>query len=215
VPSCRAASATRYGQDDPDSDGLADVRKTKLVNLHRADLVQTLRPSDDDVRSFHQENKNKLAFREKRRVQTIVLPTREQAFFVKSEIENDTASDPWATRPRSATERVDSALHDLGWVVRGSGYPPLDRVIFQLEPGVVGGPVASPAGWHLVRVTEVRDGIVGSIEEASSRETVRRLLTERRLHEYVLELRKRRFPVVVYEDQLRELFREETRWGVA
>lgn len=45
---------------------------------------------------------------------------------------------------------------DLGWIEEGELVRPLDRAVFQLEPGEVGGPVETPFGIHLVRVDERR-----------------------------------------------------------
>ena len=39
----------------------------------------------------------------------------------------------------------------------GTGFADLDKSTFALEPGELGGPVESPAGWHLVQVVDVRD----------------------------------------------------------
>jgi parvulin-like peptidyl-prolyl isomerase len=43
--------------------------------------------------------------------------------------------------------------------------PKLDAFTFALESDAFGGPVESPAGWHLVKVTDVRDAHNTDFEE--------------------------------------------------
>ncbi len=46
-------------------------------------------------------------------------------------------------------------LGEIGWVAQGRAQPALDTVIFELEPGEIGGPVESTEGWHLFKVLDV------------------------------------------------------------
>lgn len=185
------------------------------MHLHRGDLVRSMDPTDTELRVFYRENRHRVAFREKRRIQMLVLPTREQAEVVKAQIDTGASNFEAAARRYSIDPKAQCTMGDFGWVIRGSGHPPLDELVFELEPGMLGGPVASPAGWHLVRVVEVREGLLGNLDEAQTRETARRLLTEQRLHDYLAGLREARFPVVIFEAQLRDLFQNEVRWAPA
>jgi parvulin-like peptidyl-prolyl isomerase len=97
----------------------------------------------------------------------------------------------------------------MGWVSQGTGFKELDDFTFSLEPDVVGGPVESPAGWHLVKVLDVLDARYENIEAAETRKrTLRRYLKEKK-DDYVVELRKNRYEVVVYDDELTRRFQKE------
>ncbi|MEW8525869.1 MAG: peptidylprolyl isomerase, partial [Candidatus Thiodiazotropha endolucinida] len=106
-------------------------------------------------------------------------------------------------------------LGDFGWAEEGSGFPALDELAFALEIGELGGPVETPAGWHIVRVTDQRVSKYTDIEDPDTRQQTRRLLLKERLNDYVVELRKREYPVVVYEENLNRLLQEEAQWIAA
>jgi hypothetical protein len=64
-------------------------------------------------------------------------------------------------------------------------------------------------------VTDQRASKYTDIEDPDTRQQTRRLLLKARLNDYVAELRKRDYPVVVYENNLNRLLREEARWIAA
>ena len=73
----------------------------------------------------------------------------------------------------------------------------------------------SPAGWHLVKVVDLRDARFTDIEEDETRTATRRLYLKEKLNDYVVGLRKSEFPVVVYDENLDRLFQAEAQWIAA
>jgi len=69
--------------------------------------------------------------------------------------------------------------------------------------------VESPAGWHLVKVLDVREGQFGDIEDQKTWKQARRLLLHERENRYVTDLRKTTYPVEVYDDVFNRLTQEE------
>ena len=57
----------------------------------------------------------------------------------------------------------------------------------------------------------MRDARFTDIGEEETRSTTRRLYLKQKLSDYVVELRKDQFPVVVYEDNLKRLFQAEAQ----
>ncbi len=103
----------------------------------------------------------------------------------------------------------------MGWVTQGTGFPELDKLTFSLAPEELGGPVESPAGWHLVTVLDLRDAQFEDIVDEATRKTTRRRYLQEQMNAYVINLRKNEFPVVVYEDNLDRLFKAEAEWIAA
>jgi len=103
-------------------------------------------------------------------------------------------------------------LGQIGWVTEGSGFPELDEVTFLLEAGEIGGPVQSPAGWHLVRVLDVRDAQHKNIADTQTQKKARRLYLEDQLNLYVINLRKESYPVDINEEMLQKLSQQEIDW---
>lgn len=194
---------------------VGEFRKTRLVNLHRTDLVGQMEPSDDALRNYYDKHKASIEFRERRKIQMVVLETKEQAAEVKAMIDNGEITLYEAARDYSIHPAAKQNLGDFGWVSQGTGFPELNEVTFALGPDELGGPVESPAGWHLVKVVDMQEAHFTDIEDEATRKATRRLYLKEKLNDYVVGLRKGEFSVVVYDENLNRLFREEAQWIAA
>ena len=87
--------------------------------------------------------------------------------------------------------------------------PALDKAIFSLEPGKLGGPVETPAGWHLVKVLEVKEASYTDFADEATRKLARRKYLHEKVDAYTADLRKNQFPVEVYQDRLVQLEQQE------
>jgi hypothetical protein len=85
-------------------------------------------------------------------------------------------------------------------------------VTFMLESGEIGGPVESPAGWHIVRVLDKRDAQHKNIADAQTRKKARRLYLDEQLDQYVIKLRKESFPVEIDDTMMSKLSQQEVDW---
>jgi hypothetical protein len=97
----------------------------------------------------------------------------------------------------------------MDWVAKDTGFPELDALTFSLAPETLGGPVESPAGWHLVKVQEIRPAQYTSIDDTQTYKLTRRQMMHERLDRYLVDLRRNSFPVEVYQDRLSRLFADE------
>ena len=195
---------------------MAELHKTRLLNLHREKLVQGMEPAEDDLRAYYEANRDQIQLKEQRRIQMVVLPTKAQAEDIKTKIESGEITIFQAAVDHSIDPNAKRTLGDFGWVTKGTGFPKLDELTFALEPDALGGPVESPAGWHLVKVTDVRDAHYTDFEEEDTRTLTRRRLLKEKMDQYVVDLRKYGdYPVTVYEDNMTRLFKEEAQWIAA
>jgi parvulin-like peptidyl-prolyl isomerase len=190
---------------------VGEFQKTRLVNLHRTQLIEQLEPDDEALRDYYDTHKANIEFKERRKILMVVLESEEQAQSVKAKIENGEITIYQAAMEYSIHPNAKQNLGDFGWVTQGTGFPELDKVTFALGPDELGGPVESPAGWHLVKVMDVRDARFTDIDEEATRKATRRLYLKEKLSDYTVELRKEQFPVVVYEDNLKRLFQAEAQ----
>lgn len=194
---------------------VAEFRKTRLINLHRGRLLKQLEPTEAEVWAYYQDHRAEIAVPERRRVQMVVLKTKEEAEAVKGKIEAGEITIYEAASEHSIDPHAKDTLGEMGWVAKGTGFPELDALTFSLEPDKLGGPVESPAGWHLVMVHEVADGAYQDFDEPRTRREARRRLMHERIGKYTADLRRTTYPVVVYEDTLKDLFRREAEWIAA
>jgi parvulin-like peptidyl-prolyl isomerase len=189
-----------------------EFKKVRLINNHRAGLVHGMLPTDEEIRDYYDNNKDKVVLKEQRRVQTVVLKTREEAEDVKRKIEQAEITISQAAAQYSIGPDAGRTLGRLGWVKQGTGYPNLDALAFSLEIGIVGGPVETPSGWQLLKVMEVRDAVYTDIEDEGTQKAVRRLILDERLDDYVVNLREDKFQVAIYDKKLSELSQKEIEW---
>ena len=194
---------------------LAEFRKTRLLNAHREALMRGMEPTDEELRSYYEDNRDRIAVKERRRIQMVVLPSRDQAKDVKAKIESGELTIYQAALEHSIDPNARQTLGDFGWVTEGTGFTELDKVTFALDVDKLGGPVESPAGWHLVKVLDMRAAAFTDFDEEETRTLSRRSLLRQRLDEHLVDLRRNEFPVVVYEENLNRLFQNEAQWIAA
>lgn len=191
---------------------VGELKKTSLVNLHREGLVKRMEPTEEELRDYYDARREQILVKERRKLLMVVLKTREEAEQVKARIDNGEITIYQAAMDYSIHPDAKENLGDFGWVAQGTGFPELDALAFSLELDVLGGPVESPAGWHLLKVVDLRDARFTDVGEEETRNAVRRLVLKEKLNDYVIGLRKNAFPVVVYEDNLKRLFQAEGEW---
>lgn len=186
-----------------------EFAKTRLISSHRARLLSQMEPSEPEIEARLAAHGERTGVPEARRVQVVVLKTREEAEALRQRIQARELTMHEAVAAYSIDPRAKQTWGDLGWLTEGSGSPALQALAFSLAADAVGGPVESPAGWHLVKVTEVRHAALDAVADPGARGHTRRAMMQERLNEYVANLRRSDFEVVVYDDRLRQLAEEE------
>lgn len=187
----------------------AEYRKTRLINEHRNGLIHSWNPSDDKLKTYYVDNMDKIVVPEVRKVQMVVVKTREEAESIKAQIDSGEITMFQAAQQYSIDPNAKSSLGDMGWVSKGSGFEGLDEFTFNLEPDVVSEPVQSPAGWHLVKVLDVVDAQFDNLDDPRTRQRTFRAYMQQQFNDYVVDLRKNHFDVVVNQDELQRQFQRE------
>ena len=189
-----------------------EYRKTSLINYHRHQILAEMEPSEAEIKDYYAEHRDRIAVKEARKVQMVVLKTREEAEDLKKKIDAGEITMHQAAADYSIVPDARKTLGEIGWVKKGSGFPELDELTFSLGPGEIGGPVESPAGWHLVRILDMRDAALDDIGDEKTRYATRRMLIDERLDGYVVDLRQKEFKVEIFEDTLNRLAQQEADW---
>jgi parvulin-like peptidyl-prolyl isomerase len=206
-----ADKARAAGMDkDPEfAQRTAEYRKTRLINIHRARLIQGWQPSEDELKSYYMDNIDQLAVPESRKIQMVVVASKEEAEDIKQRIEKGEITMYQAAQQYSIDPNAKHTLGEMGWVKHGTGFPELDDFTFNLDVDVIGGPVKSPAGWHLVKVLDVIDAQYSNIDDINTHELTLHRYMQEKFNDYVVDLRKNHFKVAVYDDVLTQNFQKE------
>ena len=188
-----------------------EYEKVHAITLYKEKLFREWEPTDQDVRAYFEKNRAEIALLESRKIQMVVLKTEAEAEDVKKQIQSGKLTIYEAAAKYSIDPNAKTTLGEMGWVAKGTGFPALDRLTFSLKPGTLGGPVESPAGWHLVQVLEAREARYQNIKDKDTWQRAKNMLLQGRYNDYVTELRKNVFPVVVYNDVFERIVRQEQK----
>lgn len=204
------AKAARLDRDPTYLAQVGEFKKVHLISLYKAKLLPEMEPTDREVKEYFEKHKEKIQVPESRKIQMVVLKTKAEAEDVKQKIKSGELTIFEAVSKYSIDPNAKLTLGEFGWVAKGTGFPELDRVTFSLKPDELGGPVESPAGWHLVKVLEVRNARLQNIDDKDTWKAVRNMLLHERLDQYVVNLRTQNiFPVEVYKKTFEQLVRQE------
>jgi uncharacterized protein YacL (UPF0231 family) len=190
-------------------DRMAEYRKAYLVNQHSNTLMQSWNPTPEELKNFYVSNMEKIVIPAARKVQRIVLKTKEEAESIKAKIDAGEITMSQAVQHHSIDPDAERTQGDMSWVKQGAGGEGLDQLIFNLEPEVVGGPVESPAGWQLVKVLDVRDVQFESYDDVLTQNRTLMSYMQGKFIDYIADLRKNHFKVVIYDDELNRQLQKE------
>jgi parvulin-like peptidyl-prolyl isomerase len=188
---------------------VAEYTKNRLINRHRDQLLQGMEPDDETLKTYYEENRARFVLPETRDLQMVVVKTEGEASELKVKIEAGELTMYEAARNHSIAANAGEDLGEVGWVNQGELVPALDEVVFSLGPGEIGGPVETPAGWHLVLVKDVKQAEFTDFGNEATRKLVRRRYLDEKLNVYTVDLRTKEFEVKVYEDRLLQLAQRE------
>ena len=211
----KKARAAGLEQDPVYQRRVKEYSKNHMTNMHRDRLIREMDPSEEELWDYFEDNRDAITVREARKVQMVVLKTQEEAEDVKGRIESGEITLFEAARDYSIDPNAKQTLGEMDWVSKGTGFPELDELTFSLAPEELGGPVESPAGWHLVMVLDLRDAAFEDIVNETTRKTTRRRYLHEQMNAYLVNLRVNEFTVVVYEENLDRLFKAEAEWIAA
>jgi parvulin-like peptidyl-prolyl isomerase len=187
----------------------SEYRKARLINEHRNGLIHSWNPSDDELKTYFADNLDMFTVPEARRVQMLMVKTREEAESIKAQIDKGELSLGQAARQYSLDPDSRPTQGDIGWVSKGTEFGGLEEQIFKLRPEVVSDPVESHTGWHLVKVLAVVAAQAENLENPQTRERAFRAYMQDKLNNYIVDLRKNHYEVAVYEDELQRQFQRE------
>jgi peptidyl-prolyl cis-trans isomerase C len=188
---------------------VSEYRKVRLINEHRNGLMHSWNPSAYELERYYFDNRDTLVIPAARKLQMVVVGSQDEAERIRAEIDNDQISFSEAAQRYSVDPDAEQTRGDIGWVSRGSGFPQLEDYAFALEIGVVGEPIESPAGWHLVRVLDIRPARHRNLDHPQTRQRTFKAYMQERFDEYVDYLSRNRFRVVVHEREFQQQLQHE------
>ena len=127
--------------------------------------------TEREVRAFYEAHQQE--YEKEYRVSHILVNTPEEAEEVQSRLGSE-GFDVLAKK-YSADKHADVG-GDLGYLSRGNMIPEFEGIIFDMQVGEISGVIPSEFGYHIIRITDIRDTQI-PLEEADIAEEITNTLT--------------------------------------
>jgi parvulin-like peptidyl-prolyl isomerase len=161
-----------------------DIRSQLPVQKVSEEVAGDVEPTDDEVQSYYEENKEQFTNPEQRCARHILFnkDQEEKAQDIKAQIEDGGNFEELA-KENSQDPGSKENGGDLGCQAEGAYVPNFENAVFEAEEGDLVGPVETEFGFHVIRVYDVQQENVTPIEEVRA-QIADQLLQERQTEEF-------------------------------
>ncbi len=136
-----------------------DFKKLTLVSmLLTKEVEDKASVTDADVKDYFDKHKDELKSRDKIRASHILVKTEDEAKKVIARLKK---GEDFAKLAKAVSIDKASAERggDLGYFSRGQMVPEFEAVAFQLKKGEISQPVKTQYGYHIIKVTDIKQGV--------------------------------------------------------
>src|SRR6188474_787417 len=166
-----AAIASRY-ENNKTSYQTAETIDLEYIELAMADIAATVQVTEEQLRATYETERDRFETPEQRHAEHILVETpegQEEAARGKADaiVARLRGGEDFAAV--AAAESADAGTKaqggDLGWISRGGFLVgPFEDALYALQVGAISDPVRTEAGYHIIRLAEVRAGAVQPFE---------------------------------------------------
>ncbi len=146
-------------EDNPEyKKKVEDFKKLTLISmLLEKEIEDKTKVSEKDVKDYYDAHKAEFAANSQIRASHILVKTEEEAKKIAEQLKKGA---DFATLAKEKSIDTGSAKNggDLGFFSRGQMVPEFERAAFSLKKGEVSAPVKTQYGYHLIKVTDRKEG---------------------------------------------------------
>lgn len=150
-----------------------DFKKLTLIStLLEKEIEEKSKVTDKEVQDYYEAHKKDFAANNQVRASHILVKTEEDAKKLLDQIKKGA---DFAKLAKANSIDTGSAKNggDLGFFSRGQMVPEFERAAFGLKKGELSNPVKTQYGYHIIKVTGVKEGSVVEFDK------IKQLLTQR------------------------------------
>jgi len=166
-----AAIASRY-ENNKTSYQTTETADLEYIELAMADIAATVQVTEEQLRATYEMERDRFETPEQRHAEHILVEIpegQEDAARAKAEaiVARLRGGEDFAAV--AAAESADAGTKaqggDLGWITRGGFLVgPFEDALYALQVGAISDPVRTEAGFHIIRLAEMRAGAVQPFE---------------------------------------------------
>ncbi len=147
--------------DQPQRFTAPEYRKITYVHLDPKLLMDDVAATPEELQAAYDANAQSFIKPEQRTIQQIVLTDEAKA----TEAAQMLLQGQDFMKVATDFAEMEPAAVNLGSVTREGLLPDLAAAAFEVDSGSIAGPVKSPLGWHILKVTEIDKGFTKSLDE--------------------------------------------------
>ena len=171
-----------------DSESLI-IRQAYLDSIIKGEIT------DQKLNEKYSELSNDIAGKKEYQISHIVTKTKEEADKLAKELKSKKFSD--LAKKYSVDQESAEKGGDLGYLLESNIIPELSKTVIELKKGDVSAPVQTKFGWHLVKVSDIREAIALPFENV--KETIRNQLVQDKINELNTRITKNSEVEIVIE----------------
>ncbi|TLN04346.1 peptidylprolyl isomerase, partial [bacterium] len=146
------------------ADRLDDLRERLIVETYvKKKVEQEAKVSDEEMKKFYDENKEKFKSGEQVQASHILVKTEKEAQDILAQLKKGASFEELAKK--YSTDSTAAKGGDLGWFSKGAMVPEFDKAAFGLKVGELSGIVKTQFGFHIIKVTGKRPAGVRTFDE--------------------------------------------------
>ena len=167
---------------------LQDLKKRLIVESFLKKKVEVeSKVSDEDLKKFYEQNKDKFKSGEQIRASHILVKTEKEAKDILAQLKAGGKFEELAKK--SSVDSSSAKGGDLGWFGKGSMVPAFEKAALALKEGQLSDVVKSDFGFHIIKLTgkrpagirpfeEVKEQIKGAIMPTKQQEVFQKIKDE-------------------------------------
>lgn len=166
--------ANKFWKDNQKAFELPDEIDVQYVVL-TPDQFRNVEPTEEDVRTFYEQNQNRFRAAEQRRASHILIDTakgdaaaKKQAEDILAQVKKNPKKFAELAKKFSADPGSAREGGDLGYFGQGVMVAPFDKAVFDGKKGDIVGPVKTDFGYHIIRIDDVQGAKVRSLADVRS-----------------------------------------------
>lgn len=187
----------------------AEVEELEKMTLIKAvlekEVEEKARLDPKEVREFYDKHPDEFRIGSEVRASHILVDSEEDAKNILQRIQR---GESFSVLAEKFSRDKASAKNggDLGFFGRGRMVPEFERVAFSLKAGEVSNPVRTRFGYHIIKVTDRKEGKLGDFEEVKDA-IARRVAMEKQkdIFDSFIGKLKKEYKTEIYEIQLKAL----------
>ncbi len=179
---------------------LEDMEKDIRMNMQINKLLEPrIEISDEEMKSFFEENKDTLSEKEQVSASHILVETEAKALEVKEKLSSGEAFSELA-KEYSIDEANKEQGGELGFFGRGQMVSEFEDAAFSLNPGEVSDPIKTKFGYHIIKIEDKKEAKEANFEE--SKDKIKEVLVGEKMPQVYDEWYKEKYSEYKIENTL-------------